>query len=74
MAVAIIGGMGKFVWGGYILVWWKADHEPRHVHVQTAGGRTLGRLNLATLRGLEGWTPSRQLAKVILELKKERNL
>jgi len=65
---------GKVSRGGYILLWWKPDHEPRHVHVQTANGKRLGRVDLATLRGLEGWTPSRKLAKIISDLKKERNL
>jgi hypothetical protein len=25
--------MGKLRRGGYIFVWWKGDHSPRHVHV-----------------------------------------
>jgi hypothetical protein len=25
--------MGKLRRGGYIFVWWKSDHAPRHVHV-----------------------------------------
>jgi len=25
--------MGKLRRGGYIFVWWKGDHAPRHVHV-----------------------------------------
>jgi hypothetical protein len=43
--------MGKVCRGGYVIVWWKGDHEPRHVHVKTTDGRRLGRVELATLRG-----------------------
>ncbi len=25
--------MGKLRRGGYLFVWWKGDHAPRHVHV-----------------------------------------
>ena len=49
--------MGKVRRDGYILFWWIGDHEPRHVHVQTAKGRKLGRVNLNTLEGMENWTP-----------------
>jgi len=46
--------MGKVRRGGYILFWWIGDHDPRHIHVRTAKGKKLGRLNLETLEGLEG--------------------
>jgi len=29
--------MGKIRRGGYVLVTWKADHPPRHVHVYRDG-------------------------------------
>jgi hypothetical protein len=38
-------------------LWWKGDHEPRHVHVKTSSGKKLGRLDLAGMRGLAGWIP-----------------
>ena len=63
--------MGKVRRGGYIIFWWKGDHEPRHVPVRTAGGKKLGRVDLATLRGLEGWTPERKLVEIIADLKRE---
>jgi len=25
--------MGKLRRGGYVFIWWKGDHPPRHVHV-----------------------------------------
>jgi hypothetical protein len=29
--------MGKLRRGGYIFIWWKADHPPRHVHLYRDG-------------------------------------
>jgi hypothetical protein len=29
--------VGKLKRGGFIFVWWKADHPPRHVHVYRKG-------------------------------------
>jgi hypothetical protein len=29
--------MGKLRRGGYIFVWWKGDHPPRHMHVYRDG-------------------------------------
>ena len=29
--------MGKVRRGGYVFVWWKSDHSPRHVHVYRDG-------------------------------------
>lgn len=66
--------MGKVRRAGYIITWWKGDHEPRHVHVKTTGGRRLGRLDIAAMRGLEGWTPDRKLVEVIEQLKHEGRL
>jgi hypothetical protein len=48
---------GRVRRGGYIIFWWKGDHEPRHVHIKTAGGRKLGRIAVDTLETLEGWKP-----------------
>lgn len=66
--------MGKVRRGGYIIVWWKGDHEPHHVHVKTSGGRKLGRLDITTMRGMEGWKPDRKLVQVIEELRAEGRL
>ena len=65
---------GKVRRDGYILFWWIGDHEPRHVHVQTAKGRKLGRVNLDTLEGMENWTPPKHLVDTIMELKREGRL
>ncbi len=29
--------MGRVRRGGYVFVWWKGDHAPRHVHVYRKG-------------------------------------
>jgi hypothetical protein len=29
--------MGKVRRGGYVFIWWKGDHSPRHVHVYRDG-------------------------------------
>jgi hypothetical protein len=53
--------MGKIRRGGYIIFWWIGDHAPRHVHVRTDKGKKLGRVDVDTLRGLENWTPPKDL-------------
>jgi hypothetical protein len=74
LSLALMNLMGKVRRGGYLFLWWKADHEPRHVHVLTNAGKLLGRVDLKTLRGLEDWTPSRKLQAIIKQLKRERCL
>ncbi len=66
--------MGKVRRGGYVIVWWTGDHEPRHVHVKTSSGRRLGRLDITAMRGLEGWLPDRKLVEAIQQLKSEGRL
>lgn len=66
--------MGKIRRGGYVIFWWKGDHQPRHVHVKTTGGKKLGRLEIDPIRGLEGWTPERKLVEIIEQLKQEGRL
>ncbi len=29
--------MGRLRRGGFVFVWWKSDHAPRHVHVYREG-------------------------------------
>ena len=66
--------MGKVRRGGYLIVWWKGDHAPRHVHVKTTRGEPLGRLDITTLRGIEGWIPATKLVEIIQHLKREGRL
>jgi hypothetical protein len=42
--------------------------------VRTSGGKKLGRVNRATLQGMEGWTPDRKLVSILEELKQEGRL
>ena len=51
-----------------------ANHEPRHVHVETTGGKLIGRLDLRTRQGMEGWQPDRKLLRVIEDLEREGRL
>jgi hypothetical protein len=39
--------------------------------VRTSSGRKLGRINLATMLGMEGWTPDRKPVEIIEQLKNE---
>ncbi len=66
--------MGKVRRSGYIIEWFIGDHRPRHVHVYTTQRRSLGRLDVDRLVGVEGWTPSRKLVKLITDLKHEGRL
>jgi len=66
--------MGKVRRSGYIITWWKGDHEPRHVHVKTSAGQKLGRVDITAMRGMEGWMPDRKLIDVIERLKSEGRL
>jgi hypothetical protein len=66
--------MGRVRRGGYIITWFIGDHEPRHVHVETTGGKLLGRLNLQTRQGMEDWQPSKKLLQIIEELEKAGRL
>ena len=44
--------MGKIRRGVYVLVWWKGDHTPRHVHV-FRDGRFIVKLHLLTVAALK---------------------
>jgi len=66
--------MGRVRRSGYIITWWKGDHTPPHIHIRTQAGKKIGRLNLLTLEGMEGWTPDAKLVKLVRELQKEGRL
>lgn len=59
---------------GYIVEWFISDHVPLHVHVYDGKGKFIGRLDVAEMRGLEGWMPDRKLIKLIQELQDEGRL
>jgi len=57
--------MGKLRRGGYIFVWWKGDHLPRHVHVYR-DGRLVVKWDLDNDKAMKGHAPRR-----VIELIKE---
>jgi hypothetical protein len=66
--------MGRIRRGGYIIKWFIGDHPPRHLHVETESGKLLGRFNLETMSGMEGWHPPRKVVRIIEDIRRERNL
>jgi Domain of unknown function (DUF4160) len=52
--------MGKLRRGGYIVVWWKGDHLPRHVHVYR-DGKLVVKWDLDNHKPMKGHAPKRVL-------------
>lgn len=50
--------MGKIRRGGFVFVWWKGDHSPRHVHV-FRDGRFVVKWSLDDRKPMVGRPPSR---------------
>lgn len=61
--------MGKLRRGGYVFVWWKGDHSPRHVHVYR-DGELLVKWDLENGKAMKG-TPSRRVLELIADLERE---
>jgi hypothetical protein len=61
--------MGKIRRGDYILISWKPDHTPRHVHVYRHGKLIL-KWDLENKKPMKG-RPSRRILQVIEELESE---
>ena len=66
--------MGKVRRGGYYIVWWIGDHEPRHVHVHAHDGNFLGRVAIETGEPLDDWKPTRKVLEIISALINEGRL
>jgi hypothetical protein len=64
--------VGKVRRGGYVFLWWKGDHPPRHVHVYRSG-RLIVKWDLDNDRAMVG-TPSKKLLRFIRDLEKEGRL
>ena len=64
--------MGKVRKGGYIFLWWKSDHDPRHVHVYRRG-RLVVKWDLDNDRPMVG-AASKKILRFILELRREGRL
>ena len=58
--------MGKLRRGGFIFVWWKGDHAPRHVHVYR-DGKLVVKWDLDNRKPMKGEAPRRVL-ELIAEL------
>jgi len=61
--------MGKLRRGGYIFIWWKGDHPPRHVHVYR-NGKLVVKWDLDNERAMKGSAP-RRLIEIIKEIDAE---
>ena len=61
--------MGKLRRGGFIFVWWKGDHSPRHVHVYRDGTLVV-KWDLDSQKAMKGDAPG-QVLKLIAELVSE---
>jgi hypothetical protein len=61
--------MGKLRRGGYIFVWWKGDHPPRHIHVYR-DGKLVVKWDLDNRKVMKGH-PSKKILKLIGELESE---
>jgi hypothetical protein len=61
--------VGKARRGGFIFVWWRADHAPRHVHVYR-DGKLVVKWDLDSQRPMKGRAP-RRVIELIAELVRE---
>jgi hypothetical protein len=64
--------MGRLRRGGYIFVWWKGDHSPRHVHVYRDGTLVV-KWDLENQKPMTG-EASRVVLELIMELVAEGRL
>jgi hypothetical protein len=61
--------MGRVRRGGFIFVWWKGDHAPRHVHVYREG-KLVVKWDLDSWKAMRG-EASRQVVELIAGLVSE---
>jgi hypothetical protein len=61
--------VGKIRRGGYILVTWKGDHSPRHVHVYCEGHLVV-KWDLDNKQPMKG-TATKRVRRLIEELESE---
>jgi len=61
--------LGRLRRGGFIFVWWKGDHSPRHVHVYR-DGKLVVKWDLDNQKPMKGEAP-RQVLERIAELVSE---
>jgi len=61
--------VGKLRRGGYIFVWWKGDHPPRHVHVYR-NGKLIVKWDLDNKKPMKG-RATRRVLELIAQLESE---
>jgi hypothetical protein len=61
--------MGRLRRGGYVFIFWKGDHTPRHVHVYRNGKLVL-KWDLEHSKPMKG-AASRRVLKLLAELESE---
>ena len=61
--------MGREKRGGYIIEWWMADHNPKHVHIYK-NNKEIAKVVVPSMRVLSGRI-NRKLKNIIDELLKE---
>ena len=61
--------MGKIRRGGYVFIWWKGDHAPRHMHIYK-DQRLIAKWDLEKWRLMKG-TLSAPLKKILDTLVKD---
>ncbi|MGH8545339.1 MAG: DUF4160 domain-containing protein [Gammaproteobacteria bacterium] len=61
--------VGKLRRGGYIFVFWKSDHPPRHVHVYR-DNKLVVKWDLESRKAMKGSAPRRVL-ELLAELESE---
>ena len=64
--------MNKIRRSGYVFVWWKSDHAPRHVHVYK-DRKLVVKWDLDHNKSMSGIAPRRVL-ELIAELEQEKSL
>jgi hypothetical protein len=55
--------VGKTRRGGYVFVWWKTDHPPRHVHVYR-DGKLVVKWDLENGKAMKGSAPRRVIVLI----------
>lgn len=66
--------MGRIRRGGYIFVWWKGDHEPKHVHVFDNDAELIARVRLDTMKPIDVDKIEKRVIELIRELQEEGRL
>jgi hypothetical protein len=61
--------MGKVRRGGFVFLWWKGDHPPRHVHVYR-DGKLIVKWDLDNKKAMKG-SPTKRIVDLIARLQSE---